>query len=97
MSLNSVVPVRRARGSWVYRLLLLLRRPFAWIGPLLALALLASASGCAWMYFMREAPGMWAGGGALGLALELPLLLLWGEYDWWLYKLGPRDRLEMPL
>ena len=96
MPLRSVIPVRQPQGSLVYRALLRLRRDFIWIAiPLLLLLLAGCAAGCYFAWLLRH----WlpAAGGALALFAAVALVLLWSEYDWWLFKLGRRGNLNLPM
>ncbi|MBD9675865.1 hypothetical protein IB274_04090 [Pseudomonas sp. PDM18] len=96
MPLRSVIPVRQPQGSWLYRALLYLRRDFAAVAILLLvlLAVVFAAGGyCAWIT-QNWVP---AALGALALPPAVGLLLFWSEYDWWLFKLGPRSELNLPM
>lgn len=96
MPLRAVIPVRQPQGSLLYRALLHLRRDFAFVAvPLLLTLLGVCAAGCYYAWITQN----WVPA-ALGLLALLPafgLLLFWSEYDWWLFKLGPRDDLNMPM
>ncbi|MFV3332056.1 hypothetical protein ACNFIA_14090 [Pseudomonas sp. NY15437] len=96
MPLRAVIPVRQPQGSLLYRALLHLRRDFAFVAVPLLLALLGV---CAAGFYYAWITQNWVPA-ALGLLALLPafgLLLFWSEYDWWLFKLGPRDDLNMPM
>ena len=96
MPLRSVIPVRQPQGSLRYRVLLHMRQDFVWIAiPLLLLLLAASAAGCYYAWLLQHwAP---AAGAALAMLAAMGLVLFWSEYDWWLFKLGPRGNLNMPM
>ncbi|AGI25849.1 hypothetical protein ACYCAX_04550 [Pseudomonas sp. MT3] len=96
MPLRVIIPVRQPQGSLLYRVLLHLRRDFAWVAvPLLLLLLAGGAAGCYFAWLIRH----WlpAAGAVAALLLAVGLLLFWGEYDWWLFKLGPREDVNLPL
>lgn len=96
MSLRSVIPVRQPQGSWLYRALLYLRRDFAAVAILLLVLLagvFAAGGYCAWI----TQSWLPAALGALALLPAFGLLLFWSEYDWWLFKLGPRGDLNLPM
>jgi len=96
MPLRSVIPVRQPQGSLLYRALLHLRRDFAFIAiPLLLVLVGACAAGAYYAWVIQN----WvpAALGALALLTAFGLLLFWSEYDWWLFKLGPRGNLNMPM
>ena len=96
MPLRSVIPVRQPQGSLLYRALLHLRRDFAFVAvPVLLLLVGVCAAGCYYAWMMQD----WvpAALGALALLPAFGLLLFWSEYDWWLFKLGPREELNLPI
>ena len=95
MPLRSVIPVRQPQGSLLYRALLHLRRDFAFIAvPVLLVLVAICAAGGYYAWLTQD----WvpAALGALALLPAFGLLLFWSEYDWWLFKLGPRGRLYIP-
>lgn len=96
MPLRAVIPVRQPQGSLLYRALLLMRRDFVWIAvPLLLVFLGGGAGGCYYALLTEQwAPAV---AGALSLLAAVGLLLFWSEYDWWLFKLGPRGNLNLPM
>ncbi|QRY79313.1 hypothetical protein JVX91_27740 [Pseudomonas sp. PDNC002] len=96
MPLRAVIPVRQPQGSLHYRVLLHMRRDFAWLAvPLLLLLLGGCAAGCYFAWVMQHwAPAV---AGALSLLAAIGLVMFWSEYDWWLFKLGPRGNLNLPM
>ncbi|MCP8463240.1 hypothetical protein NK553_04685 [Pseudomonas sp. ZM23] len=96
MPLKTIIPLRQPQGSLLYRLLLRLHAGFAWVAVPLLLAL--GAAGAAAGYFAWQLR-YWPLAVAAVLALlgMVALMLLWSEYDWWLFKLGPRKQPNLPI
>ncbi|MDN6857736.1 hypothetical protein QO207_14150 [Pseudomonas sp. CAN2814] len=96
MPLRAVIPVRQPQGSLLYRGLLYLRRDFAYVAIPLLLALLGICAAGGYFAWLAQ-DWVPAALGALALLPAIGLLLFWSEYDWWLFKLGPRTQLNLPM
>ena len=83
------------QGSPVFRLLLRVRRVFVWIAPMLVLALVIAGAASAF-FAWQKADLLLGSVSLLAFAVAVVLGVLWSEYDWWLFKLGPRDSVDIP-
>ncbi|MCY1399912.1 hypothetical protein D3C76_1077810 [compost metagenome] len=96
MTCKSPLSDRQSQGSWIFRLLLRIRRVFAWLAPVLMLALGVGGAACAFLAW-EQANLLFGAIALLAFGCALLIAVLWSEYDWWLFKLGPRDGLDMPI
>lgn len=96
MPLRAIIPARQPQGSRLYRVLLRLRGGFVWVAVPLLLALLAVCAAAGY-YAWQLQQWLPAVGAAVALLGAVALLLFWTEYDWWLFKLGPREQLNLPM
>ncbi|CAI8924530.1 Inner membrane protein [Pseudomonas chlororaphis] len=89
-------PTSHLKGSWLFNMLLRLDRVIYWFAP--SLAMLMGVAGIALCFFGWQQRLMLTGwGGVVLLLLAGGLIMLWSNYDWWLFKLSLQRGLNIPL
>ncbi|WP_143503975.1 hypothetical protein [Pseudomonas sp. LAMO17WK12:I10] len=89
-------PTSQLKGSWLFNMLLRLDRVIYWFAP--SLSMLMGVAGIALCFFGWQQRLILTGGaGVVLLLLAGGLIMLWSNYDWWLFKLSPQRGLNIPL
>lgn len=77
-------------------MLLRLDRVIYWFAP--SLAMLMGVAGISLCFFgWQQRLMLTGGGGVVLLLLAGGLIMLWSNYDWWLFKLSLQRGLNIPL
>ncbi|ABR83578.1 TPA: hypothetical protein L6B08_05315 [Pseudomonas aeruginosa] len=82
-------------GSWLFRQLVLAQPFIRQSGLILAELGLLLALGLAYLCW-HQGNRWYAAGAVLALLGSVLLVVARRNYDWWLFKLGPRGRLYIP-